>query len=862
MSTPILQKFIVLNGSAPLSEKLNQINLVSKSKGRDDWIKFFNKSPNVLPPNESVVLLNDVQATLNFEFNVQGGVYDVIMRILAPSGNSDSGHYIFDSMPEPICWSLQQGSGAERYYIQSFFLLKDVALIPGIHNIYLFYREPMGLVDMVIKNKKTSETITIKAADVLKNNKPLSRMYQISVHSQCGTGNVATSRDYAYTLPTSSNIVVETPNPLAIPSSSSSASSNALPAAFTEEKTFAPENAMQTNPVIPLPPVLQVQSAPPANVILSPPPIINVPQQEPNMAEIQSQTLPVVQPIQTPPAIVMPSASPSPSQPQRQLQAEQPAFVPLYSASGAFQQYESDSYYIVVFTGNGTIRFNKPIQVSGIAVAGGGGGAGGDSVIVDQFRRLRILGANGGEGGANIMFTMNTKQGIQYDVVIGQKGISGAAKTAGGNGGDTRLSVGATNYIVCRGGAGGANTLSLSSSYTANTAYISNIQAGSVAQNITGQGGKGGVGGYLDQRGGRGLGTVGQDSATFKVPFTNIPAELTNQISSYYGGGGGGGFCVDPNSSGGAGNGKGGSDYDHAIGQSAFRYGAAGGGAIGDNPGGDGMDGIMIFFFPKSETTATNSFMSLTTVTSQQVVKSPVYMTTTVSPLPFLGMNLWLNAKTMVGATTYTQWKNSAPNASSVAINSGKLLSNAYNATIFNGLPGLNLASGNARYRIQLPSKDSPTGLTVFVVFRPTANNIPYIGLVSRCDQNPAPFDIYNNIRYIGDGSAKNYTIITSSTDLKKLSLNTNYLFAFRITVNANKTSTISEWLNGKASILSQNNVPFYGDNSIYFYVGSRGDNKTQFLGYIGEVIAYNRPLSDVEVGSAITYLNSMYKIF
>lgn len=861
MTTPIPQ-FIVLNGSDSLQDKLTRVNQIDKSMGKNDWIKFLNKKPDVIPPTESVVLLNDVSATLNFEFDVQGGIYDIIIRIIAPSGNSDSGHYIFDSMPEPICWSLNLGGGAERYYIQSFYLLKDVALIPGIHNIYLFYREPMGLVDMTIQNKKTSEKIIIKASDVLKNNKPLTRRYKISKFSKCEGGTFALSNNYAYTLPTSSNIVVETPNPLAIPSVSSS-SSNALPAAF-KEQTFPPANLAQTNAVIPLPPVLQEHSAPPASVVLSPPPIINVAQPELNMAVIQSQTLPVAQPIQNAPVIIMPSASPSPSQGGRQLQAEQPSTlpIPLYVATGVYQQYESNSFYVVVFDGNGTIKFNKPLQVSVIAVAGGGGGAGGNSVIVDQFQRLRILGANGGEGGANIMCTMDTQQGIQYDVVIGKKGISGAAKTAGQNGGDTRLSVGATNYIVCRGGAGGGSTLPQSSSYTANTTYVSNIQAGTVAQNITGQGGKGGVGGYLDQRGGHGLGTVGQDSATFKVPFTNIPAELTNQISAYYGGGGGGGFCADPNSAGGAGNGNGGGKYDNAIGQSAFLYGAAGGGAIGDNPGGNGMDGIMIFFFPKSELSASSSFMSVTTVTGTQTTKSPVYMTTTVSPLPFLGMNLWLNAKTMVGATTYTQWKNSAPNASSVAINSGKLLSNAYNATIFNGLPGLNLASGNARYRIQLPSKDSPTGLTVFVVFRPTANNIPYIGLVSRCDQNPAPFDIYNNIRYIGDGSAKNYTIITSSTDLKKLSLNTNYLFAFRITVNANKTSTISEWLNGKASVLSQNSVPFYGDNSIYFYVGSRGDNKTQFLGYIGEVIAYNRPLSDVEVGSAITYLNSMYKIF
>jgi hypothetical protein len=860
MSTSKSQ-FIVLNGNASLQEKLSQVNLIDKSLGKGDWIKFLNKKPDVIPPTESVVILNDVRASLNFEFNVQGGIYDVIIRIIAPSGNSDSGHYIFDSMPEPVCWTLNQGGGAERYYIQSFYLLTDVALIPGIHSIYLFYREPMGLVDMTIKNKKTSEQLIMKAADVLKNNKPLTRMYKISKFSSCGTGNVATSKDYAYTLPTSSNIVVETPNPLAIPSVSSS--SNALPSAFTEQ-TFAPANLAQTNPVIQLPPVLQQQSAPPSDATQSPAPIINVPQEEPNMAVVQAQTLPVVQPIQNAPPIVMPSVSPSPSREGRQLQAQQPSAppTPLYVATGMFQQYESGSFYIVVFNGNGTIKFNKPIQVNIIAVAGGGGGAGGDSVVVDQFQRMRIIGANGGEGGANIMCAMNTQQGVQYDVVVGQKGLSGAAAAAGGNGGDTRLSVGTTNYIVCRGGAGGGTTFPQSSSYTANTTYISNIQAGSVAQNITGQGGKGGVGGYLDQRGGRGLGTVGQDSATFKVQFTNIPAELTNQISAYYGGGGGGGFCADPNSAGGAGNGQGGGKYDNAIGQSAFLYGAAGGGSIGSNPGGNGMDGIMIFFFPKSETSASTSFMSVATVTENQTIQSPVYMTT-ISPLPFLGMTVWLSASTMVGATTNTKWKNNAPNATSDAGNMGKLLSNAYNATIFNGQPGLNLSSGNAIFAVQMPAKNSQTGLTVLVVLRPVSTNNTYVGLVSRSTTKyPAPFDMYNNQRVIGDGSATRYKLATSSLNLKSLKLNTNYLFAFRIVVNANKTSTISEWLNGKPSTISPNNLSFYGDTSTYFYLGSRADKATLFSGYIGEVIYYNRPLSDPEVSNATTYLNSKYKIF
>lgn len=885
MSTPKIPPFIVLYGSASIQDKLNLVNQIDKSLGKEDWFKFLNQKPDVIPSTESVVILNDVKAYLNFEFNVQGGVYDVIMRILSPSADSDSGFYVLDSMPEPICWQVALGKGATNYYIQSLYLIRNTALIPGIHNISLFYREPMGLVDMIVQNTKTSEVIILKAVDVFNSRKNSPIMFKINKFAVCGQDKKSESAS-AYTLPTSSSIVVETPNPQAVqqsfivktfsPSESKSPvlieqtlpPSETIPPVF-QEQTFSPANLLQTSPVIPLPPVLQEQTPPPANVVQTPPPIINVPQQEPNMALIQSQTLPPFQSVVTPPPIVLPPAPTESPLAQRQLQAvpqtQGPATlpIPLYVASGAYQSYESNSYYVLVFSGNGSIKFNKPIQVSIIAVAGGGGGAGGDSVVVDQFQRLRILGASGGEGGANIMCSMNVQQAVQYDVIVGQKGISGAPKSAGANGGDTRLSVGIVNYIVCRGGAGGGNTNQLLSSYTVDTAYISNIQAGSVGQNITGQGGKGGVGGYLDQRGGAGLGTVGQDSATYKVPFTNIPAELTNQLSNYYGGGGGGGFCADVNSSGGAGNGQGGGKYDHAIGQSAIMYGGGGGGAIGSNPGGNGGDGVMIFFFPKSENTAISSSLSMTTVTSTQTTKYPVYMTTTISPLPFSGMVVWLVASTMVTATTNTNWKNNAPSATSDASNIGKLLSNAYNATIFNGSPGLNLAAGNAIYTVQMPKNNSPTGLTIFVVMRPVANNSTYVGLVSRnTNKYPAPFDMFNNQRAIGDGSTTNYKFITSSVDLKTLALNTNYLFVFRIAVSATKTSTVSEWLNGKPSTLSPNSVPVYGDTSTNFYIGSREDRATLFSGYIGEVVYYNRPLSDVEVASATTYLNSKYKIF
>jgi len=815
--------FIVLNGSSSLQEKINQVNTLDKALGKDEWVTFLNRKPDILSPTETVVILNDIRASLDFEFNVQGGIYDVVVRVIAPSANSDSGFYVLDNMTELTCWTLGLGKTKYVYSIYPFFLLTDIALTQGIHNIFLLYREPMGIIDMIIKNKKTSETIVIRAVDVV--NKPSSRIFNVPKFSQCGVININAQN---YVIPTS-NVLTQT-------------STQSSPA-----------------PVIQLPPVFQEQTPPPPNVVQTPPPIIQLQQVEPNMSAIQT-SIPI-EPIQTPPPIVLPPMAVGPTNAQAPLQPSTLP-MPLYVLSGSYQQYESTSFYIVMFTGNGSIKFNKPIQVGIVAVAGGGGGAGGNSVIVDQFQRLRLIGGNGGEGGANILCAMNAQPAVQYDVLVGQKGISGNINSPGANGGDSILRVGSVNYILCKGGAGGGNTSPQSSSYTVNTSYISNIQAGNIGQNIAGQGGKGGTGGYLDQRGSRALGTVGQDSATFKVPF-NVPQELSTQLGFYYGGGGGGGFCVDLNSAGGAGNGQGGGKYDNAIGQSAFLYGGGGGGAIGNYSGGNGGDGIVIFYFPKSETSSTNSFMTVTTTDQQGTVKSPVYMTTTFSPLPFLGMNLWLNAKTMATATTYTNWKNDVPNASNEATNTGKLLSNAYNATIFNGLPGLNLAAGNASYRIQMPKNDSPTGMTLFVVFRPVANNNNYVGLVSRCEKYPAPFDMYNNTRSIGDGSTKNYKMLTSSVNFKTLPLNSNYILAFRITVNANKTATVSEWLNGKASVLSPSNVvPFYGDNYIYFYVGSRGDKATLFLGYIGEVIAYNRPLSDIEVGSAMTHLNRKYKIF
>jgi len=403
---------------------------------------------------------------------------------------------------------------------------------------------------------------------------------------------------------------------------------------------------------------------------------------------------------------------------------------------------------------------------------------------------------------------------------------------------------------------------------------ITNVQAGNIAANVGGQGGTGGKKGYLDQRGARVVGSVGGDSASFLKPFI-IPSELTSQLNSYYGGGGGGGFGVDMNSSGGAGNGQGGGRYDHSIGQSAYIYGGGGGGSVGKSPGGNGGDGVMIFFFPKSEIgvgtiAPTASYLTMTTVTQNQTTISPVYMVTTKSPMPLLGMTIWLDAKSLVGSSILTEWKNQAPNSTNNAIVfNGKIVPNATDNTIINGLPGVNFSPTGGSPRFYVSDTTSyNNGTTMFIVFYNTSNTPQYSTLVScTVDRYPSPFDMYNNYRVIGNGTDK-FTLVTSSTDLKNLPLNKAYLYVLSMSVSDNATArvkqaTLTEWLNGNKATLSGSyvNAMPYGNTATQIRIGTRADLYTQFNGYMGEIVIYNRTLSDDEIVNTMLYLKNKWKI-
>lgn len=294
---------------------------------------------------------------------------------------------------------------------------------------------------------------------------------------------------------------------------------------------------------------------------------------------------------------------------------------PLFSATGAYSVYtkegfSKDAYTIIVYTGNGTIKFKENLNVLVLAVAGGGGGSGGMTQQVQQGL-LRITGGSGGNGGSHIYGLLSANATTNYAFTVGQGGSAGGASASGGNGGDTIISGNNVEFVRCVGGSGG------SFNSTNSPASIVSSQQLTVIQ--TGTGGMGGNKGFIDQRGGKGTATVGGDSSTFyaklKLPFT------TSYVADSYSGGGGGGG----GSAGGmaAMNGKGGGaeNFTTGAGQAATTYGSGGGGAGSSGIGGKGANGVVVLYFA-------NTGYSLPSVESLKPATTlpPVVPKTTIPP--------------------------------------------------------------------------------------------------------------------------------------------------------------------------------------------------------------------------------------
>ena len=273
--------------------------------------------------------------------------------------------------------------------------------------------------------------------------------------------------------------------------------------------------------------------------------------------------------------------------------------------------------YVLIFSEPGAYTF-KPtadMEVDRFLVVGGGG-AGGDT-----------LGGGGG-GGAVLDKTMDVvlTAGTPYTIVVGEGGkvvgplsTSASPWNAGGDGGESSITINGTKYFS-KGGGGGASWSSRSgrsggsgggASDGNNNATYGTRATGRAGSATEGKGCNGGMNWGDRAGGGGGAGEPGQDAtASYDGAGKGgdgLPSDITGKIEYYGGGGGGGGGDGDksPNSTNGGAGGLGGGASGQgkgtqnmaAAGEDGRGGGGAGGaynGATGTNRGGRGGSGAVI----------------------------------------------------------------------------------------------------------------------------------------------------------------------------------------------------------------------------------------------------------------------------
>ena len=273
--------------------------------------------------------------------------------------------------------------------------------------------------------------------------------------------------------------------------------------------------------------------------------------------------------------------------------------------------------YVLIFNKPGTYTF-KPtadMEIDRFLVVGGGG-AGGDT-----------LGGGGG-GGAVLDKTMDVVLSADkpYTIVVGAGGKvvgplthSNTPWNAGGDGGESSITINGTKYFS-KGGGGGASWSSRSgrsggsgggaSDGNSNGTYGTRA-TGRAGSDTEGKGCNGGMNWGDRAGGGGGAGAPGQDANATNDKAGDggdgLPSDITGRVEYYGGGGGGGGGDGDksPNSTNGGAGGLGGGASGQgkgtkvmaAAGEDGRGGGGAGGaynGSAGTNRGGAGGSGAVI----------------------------------------------------------------------------------------------------------------------------------------------------------------------------------------------------------------------------------------------------------------------------
>jgi len=452
------------------------------------------------------------------------------------------------------------------------------------------------------------------------------------------------------------------------------------------------------------------------------------------------------------------------------------------------------------FTQSGYITFAYDFLVEYLIVGGGGGGGSGG-------------GGGGGGGGyieANTIFYKNTI----YTITVGSGGN-------GANGGDSSLSSSILSQITSYGGGKGADRNGIASSGGSGGggghSCLVAISTSAGGSGVSGQGNSGGAG-------------TGQGSCA-----------SSTSVGGGGGGAGGVGSAGLANSSGGLG----GSGKTYWLTSLIYAAGGSGGAQSSSTNGVNGS-------------TNTGSGGSGSNATPGSGGSGVVVISAYKTIPQIQECTIWLDA-TLSSNWTSGIWKNNGLSKSSNAILlKGTWSSSSWVSNGINGLPSIQFSGTNSLYTTD-PTNTYSNGVTFFVVFQPSGNNT-YRTLVSRTETTmPSPFDIYNNLRFIGNGTTSTYSYLYSPNNLSSLTLGSPYIFAYRISVSGT-TATATEWLSGDIQY-SNLQLSGYSDTGTSVQIGTRGDNATSFTGYMGEVVMYKTALTDTQVLGVNLYLSQKWGV-
>lgn len=226
---------------------------------------------------------------------------------------------------------------------------------------------------------------------------------------------------------------------------------------------------------------------------------------------------------------------------------------------------------------------------------------------------------------------------------------------------------------------------------------------------------------------------------------------------------------------------------------------------------------------------------------------APIFFSITSVP----NCQLWLDAADATtitkSASNVTQWNDKSGLSRHATLYNTTY--STYNATGLNNLPTVNFGATSCGMSSPMPSGTftPTTGISVFAIF----NNVSGQGsgaVFTRSYNNlPDPIDLYNFSRLSGpSGSAQSTTSTLNVASLTNPTL-------FNIVVGV---SSWNEWTNGTLAFTSTFCSNFNeSSNATKFFLGTRWDKGTNFVGNISEILVYSAMLTTTQRQNIEGYL-------